>query len=145
MDFFREFMDITLEICLAIFIIIFGYAIWNSFNFFDYQAANIGDNIKEVEVMIDNNILYLHNIAKSDNDVNLLFKIRTNDINESNSFILEIQNKKYNLKKIERGIDKEYNYYTIDNINFKKYETKDYKFKILRDTENFIYYEFFTV
>ena len=148
MEFYKDFFLITLEMCFAIFIIIFGYAIWNNFDQINYNTAKYYDNTKEVEIYIEdsknyitllNNELnsestkfYLHNISDKNNNTNLLFKIDKNT-NIKNNITLKINNNYYFLKDLGCIEDDNYCYYKINNINLKGYETKEYDFKIILD------------
>lgn len=146
--------------CFAIFIIIFGYAIWNNFDQTNYNTAKYYDNTKEVEIYIEdsknyitllNNELnsestkfYLHNISDKNNNTNLLFKTDKNT-NIKNNITLKINNNYYFLKELECIEDDNYCYYKINDINLKGYETKEYDFKIiLNNIDKNINYELVT-
>ena len=53
MNFYKEFFKLTFEIIFAIYIIFFGYIIWDNFDLSNYETAKYYDNIKEVELVIN--------------------------------------------------------------------------------------------
>lgn len=153
MSFYKEFFLITIEISFAIFLIIFGYAIWDNFDQTEYITAKYYDNIKDFEIYIENNNsyvalkndennieytkLFLHNISDKDNITKLSFKINKDNYLKNNTTI-NIDNQYYELKKLDYFEDEYFYYYIIEDIKFKGYETKTYNIKILLD--NYDYY-----
>lgn len=147
MNFYKEFFLITLEICFAIFIIIFGYAIWDNFDQSEYNTAKYYDNINEFELYIEDNDsyitlideekqseptkLYLHNISDKNNNTKLSFKINKDNKYLKNNAIINIDNNYYELNNLEFIEDDCSYYFIIDDIDFEGYETKEYSIKIL--------------
>jgi len=126
-----------LEMCIAVFLIIYGYAIWDNFDVTDYNIAKINDKTNEVEMITknidNNNKLFIHNIGKNDNVVNIQIKIDKEQLINNENIILIFNNKKYNLNKLDYGEDNKYYCYFLENIELKKYETKEYIFSITND------------
>ena len=158
MYFYKEFFILTLEICVSIFVIIFGHAIWDNFDNSKHLFAKQYDNIKEVEVLLEDNdkivlsnneqdikpsILYLHNINKNTNIVNLIIKIDKNYNLFKNNTILKIDNNYYDLNNSTIKEDNSFYYIYIDKIKFNGYETKKLNIKIL-NIKNYLNYEFIT-
>lgn len=150
MSFYKEFFLITLEVCFAIFITIFGYFIWDTFDQTSYEEAKFYSKTKEVLIDIDykvtDSILYLHNISGDDNNKTLLFKTNKDNILENNA-IIYIDNNLYDLSNLNYTEDEFFRYYEIDNIAFKGYETKKYSFNILIKNDiknNYLNYDFIT-
>lgn len=141
----KEAIYITLEISVAIFIIIFGYAIWDNFDLSTHEIAKTNNSTNEVEILTEENNLYVHNIGKTNNNVKLMIKIDKNVLSNTKNMILELDNKQYNLKELNCGSDEYYNYYDLYYIDFKSYETKNYEFNIIKDSDTLIEYEFITV
>ena len=139
----KELFYIMFEMCLAIFIAIFGYAIWDNFNLEELEIAKSNDNIKEVEILLEDNTLYVHNIGKNINNVDLMIKVDKNVLSNTDNLVLEIDNKKYNLKELNCNSDDKYNYYNLYEIDFESYETKNYKVNI--NSSELIEYEFITI
>lgn len=162
MDFYKEFFYITIEICLAIFVIIFGSALWYNFDFNDYNTASHYENTREFDMYIDEEdyvgllknehninytILYLHNMSDKKNINNLLFKISKNNDNLKNNIIININDNYYDLKELKCLKDDFFYYFIIDELDFDAYETKEYKIKILLKeniNNEYINYEFMT-
>lgn len=138
MNFYRELVKITVEIWMAIFIIIFGYAIWDNFNVTDYNMAKLNDKTREVLISDDNNILSLHNVGKVDNDFKLFLKINKNNYSNNIDFIYD--NKSINLDDFLIDEDSKYYYFNVDYIKFIPYETKEFSYKLL--SNDVIDYEF---
>ena len=138
MNFYRELVKITVEIWMAIFIIIFGYAIWDNFNVTDYNMAKLNDKTREVLISDDNNILSLHNVGKVDNDFKLFLKINKNNYSNNIDFIYD--NKSINLDDFLIDEDSKYYYFNVDDIKFIAYETKEFSYKLL--SNDVIDYEF---
>lgn len=147
MNFYKEFFLTTLEICIAIFLIIFGYEVWDNFDQTEYNTAKYYDNINEFEIYmedtqnyisfieneknIESTKLYLHNISKNKNITKLILKTYKNDNYIKNNVTIKINDKYYELKKLTCIEDDIFCYLIIDNIEFKGYETKEYDVKIL--------------
>lgn len=138
MNFYIELVKITVEIWMAIFIIIFGYAIWDNFNVTDYNMAKLNDKTREVLISDDNNILSLHNVGKVDNDFKLFLKINKNNYSNNIDFIYD--NKSINLDDFLIDEDSEYYYFNVDDIKSIPYETKEFSYKLL--SNDVIDYEF---
>lgn len=138
MNFYRELVKITVEIWMAIFIIIFGYAIWDNFNVNDYNMAKLNDKTREVLISDNNNILFLHNVGKVDNDFKLFLKINKNNYSNNIDFIYD--NKSINLDDFLIDEDSKYYYFNVDDIKFIPYETKEFSYKLL--SNDVIDYEF---
>ena len=145
MENIKEFFDIIFEMCIAIFIIIFGYAIWDNFDLNNYKTAILNDNTKNIEILNENNTLYVHNISKNNNETKLMIKVDKNVLINTEEFILEINNETYNLKELDCGSDEKYNYYDLYNIDFNSYETKNYNYNIIKSDKDLIEYEFINV
>jgi len=151
MEFYKDFLLTILEMIFAIFIIIFGYMVWDTFDQTNYEQAKLYSKTKEVLIDVDYkdtySILYLHNISGEDNNKTLSFKINKDNEYIKNNAILYIDNNFYKLSNLNYIEDECFRYYNIDNINFKGYETKEYNFKILLKEEinnNYLNYEFVT-
>lgn len=151
MEFYKDFLLTILEMIFAIFIIIFGYMVWDTFDQTNYEQAKLYSKTKEVLIDVDYkdtySILYLHNISGEDNNKTLSFKINKDNEYIKNNVILYIDNNFYELSNLNYIEDEYFRYYNVDNINFKGYETKEYNFKILLKEEinnNYLNYEFVT-
>lgn len=165
MNFYKEFILITLEIAFSIFIMIFGYTIWDNFDQTNYNTAKYYDNIEYYEIYLEdtgedisllkeeNNTeyakLYLHNISNKNNNTLLTFKINKENTNLINNTIIKIEDKYYEINKLNYKEDENYYYFILENINFNSYETKEYNIKVLLKEEqyntiNYIDYEFTT-
>lgn len=163
MNFYREFLLITLEMCFAIFIAIFGYVIWDNFDQTEYEEAKYYENIKEFQLYMEDNDsyitliddeekskptkLYLHNISDKDDNIKLSFKINKEDTYLKTNTIIKINNNYYDISKSECLEDETYCYFIIESIDFKGYETKEFDVKILlknNSTNEQINYEFIT-
>lgn len=151
MEFYKDFLLTILEMIFAIFIIIFGYMVWDTFDQTNYEQAKLYSKTKEVLIDVDYkdtySILYLHNISGEDNNKTLSFKINKDNEHLKNNAILYIDNNFYELSNLNYIEDEYFRYYNVDNINFKGYETKEYNFKILLKEEinnNYLNYEFVT-
>lgn len=151
MEFYKDFLLTILEMIFAIFIIIFGYMVWDTFDQTNYEQAKLYSKTKEVLIDVDYkdtySILYLHNISGEDNNKTLSFKINKDNEYIKNNAILYIDNNFYELSNLNYTEDEYFRYYNVDNINFKGYETKEYNFKILLKEEinnNYLNYEFVT-
>ena len=151
MSFYKDFLLTILEMIFAIFIIIFGYMVWDTFDQTNYEQAKLYSKTKEVLIDVDYkdtySILYLHNISGEDNNKTLSFKINKDNEYIKNNAILYIDNNFYELSNLNYTEDEYFRYYNVDNINFKGYETKEYNFKILLKEEinnNYLNYEFVT-
>lgn len=164
MNFYKEFILSSIEIALAVFIMIFGYAIWDNFDLIDYNTAKYYDNIEYYEVYLEdtNNVsllenenntdyskLYLHNISDKNNNTLLTFKIDKENKNLINNVIIKIDNKYYEINKLDYKEDENFYYYIIENIDFNSYETKEYNIKILLkenqyNINEYLNYEFIT-
>lgn len=164
MDFYKEFILTTLEICLAIFIIIFGYAIWDNFDLTNYNTAKYYNTTKNFEVIIEDfddtiaipnneediksSKLYLHNISGKENKTQLAFKIKKDNYILKNNAIIKIDNHYFDINKSDYKEDEHYYYFIIDDVSFNGYETKEYDIKvILKDNLNenineYLNYEF---
>lgn len=151
MEFYKDFLLTILEMIFAIFIIIFGYMVWDTFDQTNYEQAKLYSKTKEVLIDVDYkdtySILYLHNISGEDNNKTLSFKINKDNEYIKNNAILYIDNNFYEFSNLNYTEDEYFRYYNVDNINFKGYETKEYNFKILLKEEinnNYLNYEFVT-
>lgn len=143
MGFYKEFLLIVFEMCISIFVVVFGYAIWDNFDLNNYNVANTNDKIKFVEQLEENNVLYLHNVSKNENRIDLTFKVDKNQFNKKDNIILNFNNKEYNLESLSYVEDNDYYYFDIDSINFTSYETKEYNFNVIND--DLLDYEFITI
>lgn len=165
MNFYKEFFLITFEIAFAIFMIIFGYTIWDNFDKSKYNTAKYYDNIEYYDIYLEdtnNNIsllteennteyakLYLHNISDKNNNTLLTFKINKENKNLINNTIIKIEDKYYEINKLNYKEDEIYYYFILEYISFNSYETKEYDIKVLLKEEqyninNYIDYEFVT-
>lgn len=165
MNFYKDFFLTTFEIAFAIFMIIFGYTIWDNFDKSEYNTAKYYDNIEYYDIYledINNNIsllteennteyakLYLHNISDKNNNTLLTFKINKENTNLINNTIIKIEDKYYEINKLNYKEDEIYYYFILENISFNSYETKEYDIKVLLKEEqyninNYIDYEFVT-
>lgn len=166
MNFYKEFILSTLEIALAVFIIIFGYAIWDNFDLTDYNTAKYYDNIEYYEIYLEdskdnisllteeNNVeytkLYLHNVSEKNNDTLLTFKIDKENIILINNAIIKIENNYYDINKLDYKEDENYYYFIIEDVDFNGYETKEYNVKVLlkekleNNINEYLTYEFVT-
>lgn len=147
METYKEFFLITLEMCFAIFVAIFGYTLWDNFDQTEYELAKYYDNTNEYDIYLENNNnyisllseensidstkLYLHNISDKENITKLSFKISKENEYLKDIAIINIDDKYYELNKLECISDDYFYYFVIDNINFLGYETKEYNIKIL--------------
>lgn len=145
----NEIFYIISEILFAIFIIIFGYYIWDGFDQTDYNIAKYYDNTKEVDLVYESNmdngyvgnniVLSIHNISDKLNNKEIIFKLNKNsDLNN-----IMINDTIYSLSDNYINSDDNYNYYLIENINLKGYETKVYFIDLNYDS-NIYDYEFIT-
>ena len=146
---FRDIFSIVLEMLFSIFIIIFGYYIWDGFDQTDYETAKYFDNIKDVEIVYESNIdngyegnnmvVSVHNISDKNNKKDIILKLnRDSQVNN-----LKINNVSKNLNEIFINSDDFYNYYLIENAKLDGYETKIYFVDV--ESDKFIYdYEFIT-
>lgn len=166
MNFYKEFFLITLEISFAIFLIIFGYAIWDNFDQTSYNTAKYYDNNQKFEILLEDNEelitfyekentidyskLYLHNISDKNNNTLLTFKINKNNTILKDNVIVKINENYYDINKLNYKEDEIYCYFIINNIEFKGYETKEYNIKLLlknkinENINNYLNYEFAT-
>ena len=164
MNFYREFILTTLEIALAVFIIIFGYAIWDNFDLTDYHTAKYYDNVEQYEVFLEDNDksisllsnentteytkLYLHNISDKNNNTLLTLKVDKENTLLINNTIIKIDNEFYEINKLDYKEDDNYLYFIIGNLDFNGYETKEYNVKVLikenNDINEYLDYDFTT-
>lgn len=164
MEFIKEFFLIMLEMAFAIFIIIFGYAIWDNFDLTNYNTAKYYDDAKDIEMYLEDDKnyisslnnednseyakLYLHNISNENNTKKLFFKISKDNIYMKENAVLNINNNYFELNNLEY-IEEDYFYnFIIDDINLDSYETKKLYIKILLKEEVIkenINYEFTTI
>lgn len=146
---FKDIFSIILEMIFSIFIIFFGYYIWDGFDQSDYKIAQYYDNTKEVQLVYESNIdngyvgneivLSVHNISDKNNNKDVIFKLKK-DIDIKN---ISINNILYNLNDIYINNDEFYNYYLIEDAKLNGYETRVYFIDI--ESDEFIYdYEFIT-
>ena len=164
MNFYREFILTTLEIALAVFIIIFGYTVWDNFDLTDYDTAKYYDNVEQYEVFLEDNDksisllsnentteytkLYLHNISDKNNITLLTLKVEKENKMLINNTIIKIDNEFYEINKLDYKEDDNYFYFIIENLDFNGYETKEYNVKVLMkendDINEYLDYEFTT-
>lgn len=153
MSFYKELFNILLEISFSIFIIIFGYNIWNNFDLTDYNAAKYYDDIKEVQIFYESNtdkgysnnnsVISIHNISDKTNNKDVILKL--NKDNKLDNILLDINQKKYNLNDLYLKEDEIYKYYLIDNSVLEGYETKTYFIDFELENNVLLYdYEFIT-
>ena len=116
-----------------------------NFDLNNYKTAILNDNTKNIEILNENNTLYVHNISKNNNETKLMIKVDKNVLINTEEFILEINNETYNLKELDCGSDEKYNYYDLYNIDFNSYETKNYNYNIIKSDKDLIEYEFINV
>jgi len=135
MNFYKEFFKICFEISFSFFIIIFGYNIWNTFDLNSYQTAKYYENNKELDLLIDENKLYIHNLSDKDNTAKLVLKTNKEDI--SDNIVINFNNEKYYIKDLECKKDEYYCYYIINNIELNGYETKEFNYNIINDNINY--------
>ena len=142
----KEIAYLILEILFCIFIIFYGYYIWNNYDLSKLEIAksykndkNIIVNIEDIsnivisndENNIESNILYLHNTSSNNNSAKLILKInKDNELFKRNT-ILKIDQRYYDLSNLKCYKDKNFIYIIIDNYNFNSYETKELEVKIL--------------
>ena len=139
MNFYKEFLKYTLEICMSIFIIMFGYTLWNNFDNTNYMIAKSNSNLNEVQVYLDENKLYLHNISKNKNKNKLCIKIDKEDNTFIDSTKIIIDDKVYNLSDYKTIEDEYYKYIILNNLDFNSYETKEYNVAIDTRITNYNY------
>lgn len=153
MNFYKELFYILFEMFFSVFIIIFGYFIWDNFDKTEYQIAKYYDNIKTVELVYESNIdkgiqnnntvVSVHNISNKINAKDIILKINKN--NKLDDIKLDINKKNYSLDDLYIREDNIYNYYLIENINLIGYETKTYYIDFELNNDNLLYdYEFIT-
>ena len=58
MNFYRELIFLVLEICFSIFVIIFGYNLWNNFDNSNYEIAKYYASNKVIDNTNSNTIIY---------------------------------------------------------------------------------------
>lgn len=143
MNYYKECIKLTLEIALAIYIIIFGYAIWDNYDNKDYYIAQTNNNTREVQIYMESNNLILHNVSKKQNNTKLILKIDKKELDNISESYLTFETNKYNLKELNYKIKDNYHYYEIENINFNKYETKNYIYNIELSNNELLDYEFY--
>ena len=144
----NEIFYIISEILFAIFIIIVGYFIWDGFDQTDYNIAKYYDNTREVDLIYESNfdngyegdniVVSVHNISDKLNNKDIIFKLNKN----SNLNNIKINESFYSLNDNYISSDDNYNYYLIENINLKGYETKVYFIDL--NNNNVFDYEFIT-
>lgn len=166
MNFYKEFILLTAEISLAIFVAIFGYSVWDNFDQTNYNIAKHYDETRDFEIYIEdtkehitlldreNEInysnLYLHNISNEDNKTLLTIKIDKKNKLFKDNILIKINETYYDVNKLDYKENGCYYYYIIDNIKFKGYETKKYNVKLLLKTDinnninEYLNYEFVT-
>ena len=165
MNFYKELTYLILEICFCIFVIIFGYILWNNFDTSNYEIAKSYSNKKEIIIDINDtenivlsnnennvepNILYLHNLSGKNSNAKLILKIDKDNILFKDNTILKIDDYYYNLNGLEYTIDNSYLYIIIDEYKFDSYETKKLEVKILTKEKinsnigEYLNYEFIT-
>lgn len=142
MNYYRECVKLTLEIGIAIYIIIFGYAVWNNFDQTSYRIAQINENTREVEVYTESKKLILHNISKNKNKTKLILRVDKKEFDKISKSELTIDDTKYNLKDLECKQNDKYYFVEMQNIIFDKHETLIYNYYI-NNTDNILLdYEF---
>ena len=139
MNFYKEFLKYTLEICMSIFIIMFGYTLWNNFDNTNYMIAKSNSNLNEVQVYLDENKLYLNKISKNKNKKKLCIKIDKEDNTFIDSTKIIIDDKVYNLTDYKTIEDEYYKYIILNNLDFNSYETKEYNVAIDTKITNYNY------
>lgn len=139
MNFYKKFLKYTLEICMSIFIIMFGYTLWNNFDNTNYMIAKSNSNLNEVQVYLDENKLYLHNISKNKNKKKLCIKIDKEDNTFIDNTKIIIDDKVYNLTDYKTIEDEYYKYIILNNLDFNSYETKEYNVAIDTKITNYNY------
>lgn len=153
MNLYRELFYLLTEISFSIFIIIFGYYIWDNFDQTDYNIAKYYDNTKEVELvyessidngLINNNtVVSIHNISDKLNSKDVILKINKN--NSLDNLKIGINDDNYNLSDLFINNDDLYNYYLIENANLSGYETRVYFIDFISDNNILLNdYEFIT-
>ena len=138
MNFYKEFFKISFEISFAVFIMIFGYNIWNTFDQTSYEIAKYYENNKEFELYVNEDIskLYLHNISDDLSCAKLLLKTSKDN---NTSFKIVLDNITYDINDLEIIEDNYFNYYKINEIDLNGYETKELDYKV--ENENQINFE----
>ena len=161
----KEIRYLLFEIILCLFIILFGYYIWNNFDMESFIIAKSYENKEGIildindtenivlsnnEELVEPNLLYLHNISGNDNTSKLIIKISKENTLFKNNTIIKIGDKYYNLGDLEYYTDNSYSYITLDEFNFDAYETKELSVKLITKNEvntdiyNYLNYEFIT-
>ena len=100
-----------------------------------YQTAKYYENNKELDLLIDENKLYIHNLSDKDNTAKLVLKTNKEDI--SDNIVINFNNEKYYIKDLECKKDEYYCYYIINNIELNGYETKEFNYNIINDNINY--------
>lgn len=142
MNLYKDCILITLEICIAIFIAIFGYSVWDNYNINNYYLAKENDNIKEVQIDIKDNTLYTHNMSKNNNKISLILKIEKSEFDKNKDIELIVDDYNINLHNKIKKSDNKYYYFNIKDINYNSFETKKNKFEIRN--ADLLNYEFLT-
>ena len=153
MNFYKELFYILAEIFFSIFIILFGYVIWDNFDQTQYITAKYYDNTNEVQITFESNIdkgyknnnsiVSIHNVSDKDNSKNVILKI--NKENNLNKVGLDINKNNYNLQDLFLEEDEIYNYYLIEKAKLVGYETKVYFIDFILEDNNLLCdYEFIT-
>ena len=153
MNMFKEVCYLITEIVFAIFIIIFGYFIWDNFDQTDYNTAKYYDNTKEVDLVYESNIdngiinnntvVSIHNISNKLNNKDVILKI--NKDNNLDNLKIDVNKEEKSLNDLYISNDDVYNYYLIENTNLKGYETKVYFIDFKLSNNNLLNdYEFIT-
>lgn len=129
MNIFRESFFLIIEIIFSIFIILYGYYIWDNFDQSSYNIAKYYDNTKEVQIAYDinldsNSVVSIHNVSDKLNNKEIYLKI--NKENKLEDVVLDINQRHYKLDDLYIVEDDLYNYYLIDNASLSGYETRVY-------------------
>ena len=142
MNYYRECIKLTLEIGLAIYIIIFGHAVWNNFDQTSYQIAQTNENTREVQIYTEAKNIILHNVAKKENNTKLILKVDKLEFENITTTELTLNNARYNLKDLEYNENGKYYFFEMQNIIFDKHETLTYDYSIEIDDNKLLDYEF---
>ena len=161
----KEIRYLIFEIILCVFIILFGFYLWNNFDMESFLIAKSYENKEGIilditdtdnivlsnnEDIIEPNILYLHNISGNNNTSKLIVKINKNNELFKNNTILKIDDNYYVLNDLDYYNDKDYTYIILDEFTFDGYETKELSVKLLTkdkvntDIYTYLNYEFIT-
>ena len=145
----KELFYIISEMFLVICVMFLSYKLWDNFDQTDYSIAKYYDNTKEVDLVYESNnenglvgnniVVSVHNISDKKNNKDIIFKLNKNIALEN----IKINEQIYNLKDIYIEEDQDYNYFLIDNINLKGYETRVYFIDLISE-DNLYDYQFIT-